>query len=340
MRLLAGVVTAGLVAGCVLAGGSRASAADDGEVGVRSAGCARGAHRLAVDAHGDARLSFQDQGVARSALVHVPAGRAGRVRPLVMSFHGAGSTGDAQRFVDHFADLGDQEGFVTVYPNGELVDLGPFGVANLWNIGTAGGPIDESAFVSHVLDVVEGGSCIDEHRVFATGISLGGGMARLVGCELTDRFAAFAPVSPVTPRPCTAGEALPMVGFHGTADLVLPYAGTAVQQPAEQWAAEQAARNGCRPGAIQRETIGAVDRLGWRGCEAATTFYRVNGAGHSWPGSPPPVPRDVLIALLTPVAPLFGLSPEQLADTFLNTNLDIDATRVIWSFFKAHPRRD
>ena len=89
MRLLAGVVTAGLVAGCVLAGGSRASAADDGEVGVRSAGCARGAHRLAVDAHGDARLSFQDQGVARSALVHVPAGRAGPVRPLVMSFDGS-----------------------------------------------------------------------------------------------------------------------------------------------------------------------------------------------------------------------------------------------------------
>jgi polyhydroxybutyrate depolymerase len=257
-----------------------------------------------------------------------------------MSFHGAGANGDAQRAIDHFAELGDQEGFVTVYPNGESVDLGPFGVANLWSLGPKGGPIDEAAFVAHLLDVVGDGLCIDTRRVFATGISLGGGMARLVGCELADRLAAFAPVSPVTPRPCTTGTALPMIGFHGTADLILPYTGTATQQAAEAWAGEQAARNGCRPGSSVRQTIGAADRLGWRECDAATTFYRLNGAGHSWPGSPPPVPRDVLIALLTPVAPLFGLSPEQLADTFLNTNMDIDATHVIWSFFKAHPRQD
>jgi polyhydroxybutyrate depolymerase len=54
----------------------------------------------------------------------------------------------------------------------------------------------------------------------------------------------------------------------------------------------------------------------WRGVSSAcdVVFYRVEGAGHTWPGSNVSLPRV-----------LFG-----------RTSRTFDATRVIWSFVSAH----
>jgi len=56
----------------------------------------------------------------------------------------------------------------------------------------------------------------------------------------------------------------------------------------------------------------------WRGPQPAcdVDFYRIDGGGHTWPGSPQTLPRF-----------LFG-----------STSQTISATRVIWDFLAAHSR--
>jgi polyhydroxybutyrate depolymerase len=56
----------------------------------------------------------------------------------------------------------------------------------------------------------------------------------------------------------------------------------------------------------------------WRGPTPLSdvVFYRLDGMGHTWPGSRPQLPRF-----------LFG-----------RTSQTIDATRVIWEFLAAHSR--
>ena len=53
--------------------------------------------------------------------------------------------------------------------------------------------VDDSRFVSLLLDRLESELCVDRARVFASGESLGGMMAFEVGMTLASRFAAIAP---------------------------------------------------------------------------------------------------------------------------------------------------
>ena len=54
---------------------------------------------------------------------------------------------------------------------------------------------DDIAFIGALLDAVEQSVCVDASRVYATGVSNGGGMVARLACELSDRLAAIAPVA-------------------------------------------------------------------------------------------------------------------------------------------------
>jgi dipeptidyl aminopeptidase/acylaminoacyl peptidase len=55
----------------------------------------------------------------RSYLVHVPPSYTGTTPvPLVFDFHGYSQSGQAQMSYSGFRELGDQEGFIVVYPEG------------------------------------------------------------------------------------------------------------------------------------------------------------------------------------------------------------------------------
>ncbi|MFC1737276.1 phospholipase, partial [Candidatus Hydrogenedentota bacterium] len=62
------------------------------------------------------------------------------------------------------------------------------------------------------------------------------------------------------------------------------------------------------------ETRVWVDTYGGSNADAEVILYRVVGGGHSWPGDDNPLSED-----------LFG-----------RTSQDIDATEVVWEFFKEH----
>ena len=148
-------------------------------------------------------------GPIRTAVVHVPSGATGtEPLPVVLSFHGAGETAENRPMVDRFTALGDQHGFVSVYPQGLFGDAGPVSGVTGWDVEATA--VDEPAFVAALLDELGARVCIDESRVYAAGFSNGGAMALLLACELPDRIAAVAsvagavlePDATVTPRRC------------------------------------------------------------------------------------------------------------------------------------------
>jgi len=178
---------------------------------------------------GDTQGSVQSGSRKRTYLVHVPTKYTGTVPvPVVFDFHGYSSSAKGQMGASGFREIADREGFLAVYPEG---------VGASWNVngccGTAGSEkLDEIAFVRLVLDALKADACVDSKRVYATGISQGGGMAHHVACLAADVFAATAPVSSdLRTEPCTPARPITEISFRGKADTLDAYEGGHVGPP-------------------------------------------------------------------------------------------------------------
>jgi polyhydroxybutyrate depolymerase len=162
-------------------------------------------------------LTLQSGGITRYALVNVPPGvPVNRALPLVLVLHGAGGTGRGMESGTGFSAVADRYGFVAVYPSAPW---------KMWNITASTQKPDDVAFIRQLLDTVESQVCVDPSRVYATGVSNGGGMVALLGCAMSDRLAAIAPVAgnyaPLPP--CAPDRPVSMLEIHGTADRSVPY---------------------------------------------------------------------------------------------------------------------
>jgi poly(3-hydroxybutyrate) depolymerase len=81
------------------------------------------------------------------------------------------------------------------------------------------------AFVRALYERLRGEYCIDETRVFSTGMSYGGIMSNTLGCQMGDVFRAIAPMAGSGPRGnCTGQVAVWMT--HGNTDTVVPFDST------------------------------------------------------------------------------------------------------------------
>src|SRR5262245_34674817 len=78
------------------------------------------------------RIDLKIGGQGRYALVHAPAHWSGKTAlPLVLSFHGLGSSATQQRSNDGFVADSDKQNFIVVYPQAGNA-TGQFGAA--WNL--------------------------------------------------------------------------------------------------------------------------------------------------------------------------------------------------------------
>ncbi|MDP9249966.1 MAG: dienelactone hydrolase family protein [Chloroflexota bacterium] len=246
--------------------------------------------------------------------MHIPTSSGSDSRfPIVLILHGLGDSGHAVEDMTAFSKKADQAGFVAVYPQA-LDDPAR------WDISGS----RDTAFVAALLTTLEADTCVDPARVYATGMSMGGGMANALGCRLSDRIAAIAPVAglygPGWEGSCSPTRSMPVLAFHGVQDPIVPYAGGPITDPngtlndaplviaVESWTAGWAARNHCDPQPIAAHSIGKVVPLVWQHCAAPVELYRINDGGHTWPGSSWDDP---------------------------GTNRDINATDLIWQFFEA-----
>jgi polyhydroxybutyrate depolymerase len=106
----------------------------------------------------------------------------------------------------------------------------PSGSAASWNIGPCCvDNVDDVAFTRAMVEDIREMACIDPSRIYATGVSMGGGMAHHLACQASDLFAAVAPFSfdliEETVEYCTPIRPITVVTFRGTLDPLVPYEG-------------------------------------------------------------------------------------------------------------------
>jgi polyhydroxybutyrate depolymerase len=251
--------------------------------------------------------TIESAGETREILVHLPPDLGTAPVPLILNFHGFSSNAAEQEALSGMSDLADQAGFIVVYPQA-LGD--PAG----WRVGPGEAVEKDTTFIAELLDELEANYPIDRRRVFATGMSNGGGMVHRLGCEMADRFAAIAAVSGayLLSEICSPSRPLPVLAFHGAGDRLVPYDGAGkVLPPIPTWAARWASRDGCDDSSqLFFDQEGVVGER-WSNCdgEAEVILYTIEGGGHTWPGA----------------NPLSAASDS------------IDASATIWDFFQSHP---
>ncbi len=277
-------------------------------------------------------LSFQfrtngkiiSSGRTRKFLIYVPESYDPEMpTPLVFSIHGFVQWPNHQRAMTGWNDLADEYGFLVVYPQGTGFPL-------RWNASPIYGDTksmdEELQFFADLIDHLERTYNIDPSRVYANGMSNGAGMTDLLACELSDRFAGVGGVAGAYLFPqedCHPSRPVPVIAFHGVDDPVVPYLGGPSPRddrlffPAvEDWAKNWALMNSCDNSPEKIQITEDIMRMTYSVCEgeAPVIFYRVEGAGHTWPGGEK--------------LPVWITGP---------TNRDINASALMWEFFSEYP---
>ncbi|MEU4414154.1 PHB depolymerase family esterase [Nocardia salmonicida] len=314
-----GALRALCVAALLAAAGGVAHADDPAPAPAPSAGCGR-----PVPARGETTVQFRGTEKTGQYRQHVPAG-ADRPLPVVIALHGLLENIDIADAGSGFGEYGDREGFVTITPQ-----LDRLGFAQ-WEYGLGSA---DMTWVSEVLTAVESSLCVDTRRIFIAGLSMGAFATSSLGCQFADRVAAIAPVSGLRDFSwCQPTRPVPVIAFHGTDDAIVPYAGQSDsgsasrpgggedsgvgRHPVTDSAAAWARRDGCT-GAPVRATIAADVVLDRYSCPPGidVQLYTITGGGHIWPGTSSPLYPEFIVGK--------------------NTK-SINATALIWDFFRTHP---
>jgi len=268
-------------------------------------------------------------GQRREYLLHVSSHYdPTRATPLVISLHGAAVWPATQREASQWNRLADRRGFIVVYPSGTTLDGNGTGRLpfRVWVAEPGPSVTADSRFISDLIDSLSADYRIDPARIYADGLSNGGGMAFALSCTLSRRIAAIGMVAAahaLTWSWCPDSTPVPVIAFHGTADPMVAYngAGTGWLNPRPfpnipGFMAHWARRNHCQGTPTETAAASDVVRREYAGCAAgaAVVLYTVRGGGHQWPGGTP--------------------LPVWLAGA---ASQSIDATRLMWNFYLAHP---
>jgi polyhydroxybutyrate depolymerase len=265
-------------------------------------------------------------GLARTYELYRPEGLSrARPVPLVIVLHGGFGTGrQAERSYRWDAKAG-RGGFVVAYPDG------------IWRSWNAGGIccgrahrdlVDDVGFLTQLIETVSRAENIDPKRVYLTGISNGAAMAYRYTCEGSYPIAAVGSVAGSFAVACPHPHAVSVMEIHGLSDRNIPFAGghgeksvTQVQWlPIERTLNEFRDADHCaaptsrKSGPVRTESSRCAEKR-------EVVLIAIAGAGHQWPGGRPP--RRFIARLLR-------LDPPSTA---------LDATSVLWDFFRAHPAK-
>jgi polyhydroxybutyrate depolymerase len=277
--------------------------------------------------------SMRYDGLDRVYVLSVPDSYDGTTAaPLILNLHGFGQTGSLQNSTTDMPARAGARGYVVVAPEGAPLRLpaGPAGDAAqqyggrpFWNFfgstgvefdegsGATSAPVepsqlgaDDVGFLSELLDELGDELCIDETRVYATGLSNGAGMTTTLGCERGERLAAIAPVAGVNlTGACADNDPIAVLAIHGDADEAIHYDGNyllgfefgnpSVPDRMEEWAR----RNRCDPEPKTDEPAARVERSTWRGCAAGagTELWTIVDGTHAWPMGDPIDTTEVVL---------------------------------------------
>ncbi len=275
--------------------------------------------------------SIDVNGRARTFRVHIPRAYDGSSPvAVVMVLHGGGGNAEQVARYTRFDAQAEEGGFIAVYPNG---------LGGRWNDGrepadSQVGRVDDVGFFLALIEWLEERYNVDSRRIYACGISNGAMMSYRLACDLSDRIAAIGPVAGSLPAnladSCPAPAAVSVIAFFGTEDRYVPIDGgevvgnRGVVLPLTEALARFATTAGCATQPVSEELpdVDPRDRTTVRRdryvpCVGpqAIEAYVIVGGGHTWPGA-----RAARF-------PRLGA-----------TTQDVNATRLMWEFFAAHPK--
>jgi polyhydroxybutyrate depolymerase len=257
--------------------------------------------------------------------------------PVVIMFHGGGGTSELAIKQTGLCQKSEREKFIAVFPNG--APLNPerpqsfLRNPQVWNSGVERGipqapNTDDVGFINELLDVLCQRYPVDKDRIFAAGFSNGGGMAWRLAIELSERFAAIAPVcaylslknplhqkQPVSAL-IIACEDDPLVPLEGgmVRDI---WSKKNIERPSVRLSVERyAALLGCDTKPLLETLQEGVVKLTYQPGQHGTAveFIIISDAGHAYPGGAPMLSERIA-----------GKSTDK-----------ISATEAIWSFFARH----
>lgn len=287
---------------------------------------------------GDYREVLQVDARERTYLLHVPAGfDPQKEYPLLLGFHGGNGSGEKFSSQTGFSMKADNEGFIAVFPDG---------IEHNWNDGRDTTDAfkqgaDDIAFVRALVEDLKAKLPVNKSRIYATGVSNGGIFVHRLGCEMADIFAGIGsvvgPIASKVASRCVAVAAVSVVAIQGVADTGIPINGGETGRMfrgrkigdgglVESAAATRtlwASKNACLQGP-QTESLPIlendgthVEKITYTSCRDNTEviYYLVHGMGHGWPPKEAEAPA------------VFG-----------STSHNINATDVIWNFFKTHSK--
>jgi polyhydroxybutyrate depolymerase len=261
-------------------------------------------------------------GAKREYLLYVPKNLdPAKPAPLVITLHTSMSWPSSAMAISHWNRVADENGFIVVYPAGT-----GWGGAS-WEMKGSETPsrMPDVIFISQLIDKLEASYNIDKSRIYANGMSNGGGMAFVLSCTLSDRIAAVGLVSAgLDPgwNWCPGRRPVPVIAFHGAADPICPYNGGHTRLGGDgfpnipAFMATWSQRNHCAANPTESAVAADVTRLQYTNCadHADVDFYTIKNEGHQWPGG------------------------KRIVAEFLvgHYNHSIDATEQMWAFFREH----
>ena len=167
------------------------------------------------------------QGLDRDFIVYIPDLYEHISKSaVVFVFHGFGGSNDQIMFNSDINSIAERENFIVVYPQGSSF----FGYPH-WNVGgwTNLSSVDDVGLIDFLIELISQEYNINHDRIYATGMSNGGFFSFLLGCQLSEKFAAVASVTGSmtneTFNECNPQREVPILQIHGTDDSIVTYNG-------------------------------------------------------------------------------------------------------------------
>ncbi len=276
---------------------------------------------------------IEHDGIEREYFVHVPKG-ADRPLPVVVAIHGYTSTATGFQAAHNLNPHADLKGYIVVYPQGSHFTVSGEGDTSYrvtsWNDLAANMPAkaegphctderyeypcppecgscnrcawtscyDDLGFIEKMLDAVQSNYVTDTSRYYLLGVSNGGMMALRLGCNLSGRFAAIAPIiAQLAPGyACGPTVDLPMLHLYGGKDNTVRFDGqpggdgfiyTTAAKTASIWAEAMSCETGPRHWENEYSRSVGLQCTAYSDCRIdghEVVSCMEPGGGHDWPG--------------------------------------------------------
>ena len=187
---------------------------------------------------------FEHDGIAREYMLYIPSTIKPQA-PLIFVLHGLGSTNSHIRDYSQMDLVADKNGFVVCYPQGTGSTKNTIHTkkgSSFWNVGYEihkNEVVDDVSFLTSLAIYLQQEYDLDPEKTFCTGMSNGGDMSYLLGCQAPEVFKAIASITGCMMewiyKSCDNNSPIPVFQIHGTRDNITYYDGDITNR--DRWGA-------------------------------------------------------------------------------------------------------